>query len=310
MRAENSIFFRPWQRWLICLILPGFILMLFALGILWWEQSTRWPSRRLGSYLLERNAGREQLGSVWKGILASRQTRTHLQETPPTPYLEPATLPGSLLQNRYWEARRSANFLVLRQYRRATPLHPERLSVLQMQELARSLQVFQQGKQLLANLSLSPDPYRIHARIRAQIALEDGSLFPLLHQRLLAENAPVAWDFVHMSAADERYWRESIDPALTPGSAEDSTLAKQAPQVADAVRSLVQTWADSLLAAEVRLLRTAWENGPSFQLRIVRNMDTFTGYAVPPGELPIPFDLPTRQAEELLGLTTDPEEEP
>lgn len=308
MRAARPTFFHPWQRWLIGLILPGFILTIFALGALWWEQSTHWPTRWLGSYLLERNAGREPRGSVWKGILASRQTRTHLQETPSAPFLETATLSQSLLQNRYWEARRSANFLVLRHHRCATPLHPEKLSALQMQELARSLQVFQQGKQLLATLSLSPDPYRIHARIRAQIALEDGSLFPLLHQRLLRVSAPVAWDFVRMSADDIHYWREAIGPALTPGSPEDSTLAAQAPQVVDAVRYLVQTWADSLLTAEVLLLRTAWETGPSFQLRIVRNMDTFTGYAVLPGELPIPFDLPARQAEELLGLASAAEE--
>ena len=305
MHAETLIYFRPWQRWLIGLILPGFVLTILALGALWWEQHTHGSTRWLGGYLLEHNSDREQRGSVWKGILASRQTRTHLQETPSVPYLEPATLPESLLRNRYWEARRSANFLVLRHHRRATPLHPEKLSALQMQELARSLQIFQRGKQLLANLTLSPDAYRIHAHIRAQIALEDGSLFPLLHRRLLADNAPTAWDFVHMSADDQRYWRASIDPAITPGSAEDSTLAKRAPQVADAVRSLVQSWADSLLMAEIRLLRTAWETGPSFQLRIVRNMDTFTGYAVLPGELPIPFDLPARQAEELLGLTSD-----
>lgn len=310
MADAQTTFFRPWHRWLIGLMLPCLLLAGLLCSLVWLEYREQPISRWLGHYLLERNAGRETRGSVWQGILASRQTRSQLQNTQALPQLELATLPPAILGSRYSIVQRSENHLILQAARRRAPLDPQRLSGAQMQELARSLQIYEQGKRFLGHISLPRDPFRVHAHIRAQLALEDGSLFPILHRKLLDRDAPEAWDFVRMSAADSRSWREYLDPFLSLAADEDGQAYARAPQVVETLRGLVKTWEDSLLAAEIDHLRDAWDASSRFQLRIVRNLDSFTGHAVPAGELPVSFDIPARKAEVLLGLALPSEDAP
>ena len=273
------------------------------------EYRAQFFTRRLGLFLLERNRERPTRGSVWQGILASRRTRSSLGNPPSFPTSpELGTIPQAILQHRYRMDQRSANFLILRVDRRTLPLHPERLSSTQMQELARSLQIYDRGRELLSHIELPRDSFRIHARIRAQLHLEDGSLFPILHAQLLARDAPEAWDFVRMSEADRRYWKDLLAQVLDPLPQGDADLPEQIPQVVTALRSLVSTWEDSLLANEISHLRKTWESSSEFELRIVRNMDIFTGYAVAPGEYPIPFTIPALKAESLLGIPIRHEE--
>jgi len=301
MKIIHWTTFAPWQRWLLGLPLPLLLLAMLSVGGLWLEHRTHGVRRWLGNYLLEGNDERQMHGALWEGILASRQTRSQLQETSLPP---PAALPPPLLLNRYWEDPRSSDFVILEVRRRSPPLRPEQLTAIQLQELAHSMQVYIKGKALLAHLSLAPEPFLIHARIQAQIALTDQSLFPLIYQRLRAIAAPEAWDFIRMSAEDRQYWQELIESLLAPLADENSALLGHAPLVAGVVQSLVQSWADSLLTAEIQRLQNAWESGPDFQLRIVRNMDAFIGYATTGSELSIALEFPAGQAEDLLGLAS------
>jgi len=310
MADEVCKFPLPWQRWLIGLTLPGILLLGCGLGGAWLEHRTHWIARRLGTYLLQRNEARPARGSVWQGILASRRTRSSLESSTWADSLQQETIPQAVLHGRYLVDRRSADFLVLRVDSRPMSLRPGRLTGPQMQELARSLQAYTQGRQLLAHVSLPRDPFQVHARIRAQLALEDGSLFPLLHQRLLAANSPRAWNFVRMSTEDRQYWHEHLDQILAGPSGEGETSLEPTPEVVDVLQSLIRTWEDSLYAAEIQRLQQAWESSADFELRIVRNMDTFTGYAVAAGELPVRFTIPACRADAARGPARHPEEKP
>ena len=309
MAETGRLSIQSWQRWVIALSLPLLLLSGLGFGALWLEYRAQFFTRHLGLLLLEHNGERPTRGSVWQGILASRRTRSSLENPSSPSTLEPGTIPRAILQHRYEMDQRSANFLILRVDRRILPLHPERLTSTQMQELARSLQVYEQGRELLSHIDLPRDPFRIHARIRAQLHLEDGSLFPLLHAQLLAADAPEAWNFVRMSETDRRYWKDLLAQVLDPPSEGDANLPEQAPQVVAALNFLVRTWEDSLLADELHHLRETWDSSPDVELRIVRNMDVFTGYAVLPGELPAPFTIPALKAESLLGIAVRQEGE-
>ena len=86
-------------------------------------------------------------------------------------------------------------------------MKPESLPAAALREVALSLQIYQQGRALLQQAVISTDQLHIHALIIAQIALEDGSLFPLLHQQLLSQNSPGAWTFLHMDQTEVEYWQ-------------------------------------------------------------------------------------------------------
>ena len=56
-----------------------------------------------------------------------------------------------------------------------------------LRDLALSLQIYKQGRLRLSQTVIPTACLHIHALIIAQIALADGTLFPLLHQPLLAQ---------------------------------------------------------------------------------------------------------------------------
>ena len=284
------------------LVLPG--LCVLALGAILgsWEQRTHLVSRWLGQQLLLDNDARVPSGAVWEGILAGRRARHRVQDATGGDSLLSATVPLPALRSRYTQEQRSRDFVILTRNRRATALQPASLSTQAVRDLAETMQVYQRGQRLLQALELPEEPFLIHARIAAQIELEEGGLFAALHERLLASGSPSAWDFVQMSAATRAYWALLLRPAVDNGAAVAPDLEHQAPEVAAATASLVSSWADSLRHAEAGRLRQAWEDSGRYEIRLVRNMDRFIGHALYQGERPVQFELPARHVEAVLGL--------
>ena len=304
----------PYLRWLTGLTLPGLLLAILGLSALWIEYRTHYAAVRLGEYLLQHNHERKAHGATWQGILASRRSRSSLEHQSQSDTLRLETIPPGQLHYRYEAEEPTADFLVLRAQGRKMPLRLGQVSGQQMQSLAHSLQVHRQGEELLSHIQLPRDPFRVHAQIQAQIALEDGSLFQVLHGKLARINAPEAWIFVKMSAADQDYWRDYLERFLawsaagfTPGFEEfqDTTST-----LTGTCTTLLKTWEDSLYADELTLLQQAWAQGAEIEIRMVRNMDIFTGYFLMEDELPIRFTIPTDQVTAVPRKPERQEEEP
>ena len=301
-------------RWVVGLVLPALILSLIGLAGLVLEYHTGWVAASLGEYLLRRNPERDQRGVVWQGIRATRESRSQLAERPPSDSLRLAALPASLRHCQYQAAPAAANRVLLRSRARAAPLRLERADRAQMEDLARSLQVYRRGAQLLAQIELPREVYRAHARIQAEIALEDGSLFPWLHRALLAAGSSEGWSFIRMSPADRAYWRAQLAPLLSPSEPAAAGRQRALPDTASLLprmcADLLRAWEDSLYAVDTRRLQQAWNGGAEMQIRLVRSMDRFTGYAIVDDDPPARFSLPAARAAAALGPDLLPGGEP
>lgn len=293
----------PFLRWIIGLTLPGLVLTLLGLGALWFEYRTQAGAMRLGEYLLQHNRNRLTHGAVWQGILAMRQSRSNLENPAPPQPLELDTIPTALLRYRYVMEQPSPDFLILYARKRSQILRLDQLSSREIQNLAHALPVYQQGDILLAHIQLPQDTFRLQAQIQAQIGLEDGSIFPLLHRQLRKANAPEAWNFVKMSNEDQSHWQDHLErfflpyETAVPYISQDKTSA-----IANACAKLLQTWADSLYTRELRRLQQSWSTGEDLQIRLVHNLDTFSGYAIVGDEPPIRFTLAADRIAAVPGL--------
>lgn len=298
----RRLLFSPWIRWPVGLLGPLLLLGAVAGMLGGWEYRTRDCSRWLGHQLLAGNAGRAASGAAWEAVLATRQARTRIQDVAPSDTLPSGTIPQGPLRYQYTQQVHSPDFVVLGKKRRRAPLRAERLSEMQMRDLAKSLRIYQRGKVLLQHLTLPVDEIQLQAAVRARLALQEGTLYDELHRDLLTHNEPEAWDFVRMSKTDSAYWRHLLRPALAPGTPGATELSQQTPAVAAAVSRLLSGWRHALHQEEIERLRSFWEHGPDFQIRLVRNMNIFAGYAVPAGAPPMPFELPAGAVAAALDL--------
>jgi len=282
-------------RWSLGLLLPGLLFLLIAILSLLAEAKTDWGARRLGTWLLVHNDGRSLAGATWQNISAQRRARARLDSAVRAPNIDAKIdakkLPLHLLSHHYTQLQRTPHFARWRSLERQVPLPPHDLSSQQLRLLAQSIQAFTQVDDLLAHIELPADGFQVHARIYAQTALEDGSLFPILHSHLFKVGAPEAWNFTRMSEEDKRSWQEKLRPLLSAHT--NPNPLSEAPTISAALSTLVSDWSDSLQRAEINRLRTSWRQAPSFELRLVRNLDEFAGYALLADELPVRFVLPT-----------------
>jgi hypothetical protein len=277
-------------RWGLGLLLPGFFCLLVALFALLAEANTDWGARRLGSWLLQHNDQRLLAGTTWQNISAQRRARTLLDSAAREPQIDAKKLPLHLLTHHYAQLQRTPHFARWRSHKRTTALSPQDLSPQQLRLLAQSMQAFAQVDDLLAHIELPVDGFQIQARIYAQTALEDGSLFPELHRRLLQSRAPEAWNFTRMDIDDRRAWQEKLRPLLSAQS--ERKALPEAPAIGETLTALVAAWSDSLQRDEIERLRRSWRQATDFELRLVRNLDEFAGYALLAGELPVRFIVP------------------
>ena len=282
----------PFLRWIIGLALPGLVLALAGMGAMWVEYRTQVGAVRLGEYLLQNNRNRLTHGAIWQGILATRQSRSSLENPAPSKPLKLDTIPATLSRYRYDAEQPSPDFLILYARKRSQLLRLDQLSSQEIQNLAHALQIYRHGDLLLAHIQLPRDNFRLQAQIQAQIALEDGSIFPLLHRQLKKSNAPEAWNFVKMSPADQSHWQDYLGRFFLPyETTEPKTFEEQTSTMASACAELLQTWTDSLYVGELRRLQQSWAAGADLQIRLVRNLDTFSGYAIIADDPPIRFTL-------------------
>ena len=293
----------PWLGRLALFSLVPLIGLALSTYLLWLEYQTQYAARHIGAYLLRHNQERQPRGALWQGILASRRTRLALADSLAEFELAPQSTPLPVLHNRYRLQQHGPYAAFLKVQRRPASLQPDRLAPETLRELARSLQVYEQGRDLLLQASMPADPLRIHALIGAQIALEDGALFPQLHRRLLALNAPEAWTFLRMDGEEQDFWRTHLSPLL---ETELDTLDFQvAPVVRRALQQIVQSWEDSLHRDEIDRLLKGWNGVDGFEIRLTRGADQFSAYALFPDEVPTPFSLPTPLVEKRLGLDAE-----
>ncbi len=301
-------------RWLAGLVLPPGILFLVGLAGLALEYRTGWIAAGLGEYLLRRNPERGERGVVWQAIRASRDSRSQLGERAPRDSVRLEALPSSLRHCQYQAGPPAANRVMLRSRPRPAPLRLERADRAQMKDLARSLQLYRQGAQLLADIELPREVYRAHARIQAQIALEDGSLFTWLHRALLAAGSSEGWSFTRMSPTDRAYGRAQLAPLLSPADADSAdrqgALHDTTSLLPRMCADLLRAWEDSLYATDLQRLRQAWAGGEEMQIRLVRSMDRFTGYAIVGDDPPARFSLPAARVAAALGPHLLPGDEP
>jgi hypothetical protein len=285
--------------------LPPLLGLAMGSYLLWLEYHTQYAARRIGTYLMTQNADRQARGAVWQGILASRRTRLALEDSLAEWKVEPQRAPAPVLRNRYHLQLQGPYAAFLRVEERAQPLAytNERMDRETLRELAHSLQIYEQGRQLLSLAIMPRDPLRIHALIGAQIALEGEALFARLHERLLAQNAPEAWTFLRMDGEEQAFWRTHLAPLLS--TKPDSSSTEVTPAVRLALGQILQSWEDSLHHGEVDRLQAAWEDMPGFALRLARSGDAFSAYALFPDETPTPFALPTTAVEQHLGLAAE-----
>lgn len=178
-------------RWRSLLCLGGSILflpvLLASLAVLL-EYRTHVISVQLGEYLLTHNAQRPKRGAIWQAIKGSRESRALLAPIPPDK-MELSNIPPALLRSTYDIEVRSSS-LVLRAEGRATPLQPGRASREEMQALARSLNAFSVGKDLLHSAILSTPHFRQQARFRLDSMLADGAIFPALDRQMSRKEIP------------------------------------------------------------------------------------------------------------------------
>lgn len=287
-------------RWAFGLSLPGLLLALGGLAILRYESQHHSIAVRLGQYLLQRNPQQAQSGAVWEGILGARRSRVQLQERAGGD--SAAAPPPVVLGTRYRRSVHTADYTVLDARPRTRPLRPDTLSAAHLSRLAASIQFYRQGSDLLAVAVLPDHTVDAKARIHAEIALDDGRLFPLLHRRLAVLQVARAWDFVRMSAPDQRQWRQRLRPLIAayghPGRADSSAVAR-------ALNGQLDAWRDSLHAAERSRLKQLWDEGTACQIRLLRHMDGFRGYFQPAGEAALGFEVPPAKAiiaQRLLAL--------
>lgn len=299
---NQGVLLSSWVRWPVALLAPWLLVAVFGTGLTYWEHRTRSFSRWMGRTLLEGNAERATSGAIWEAILASREARTRIQAAGTPDTLLPGGLPQPPLHHAYRQERRSTDAVILYRHQRPAPLRQDRLTEAQMRDLAVSLRTYRAGSALLRHVELPSEPFLVHARIRAQLALQEGSLYPRLHQQLRQHDAAEAWNFVRMSTADSTYWASLLGPALTPADPDTATLHSREPAVAVALAGLLHHWSDSMHQDEMLRVRGYWEAGPDFQIHLVRNMNVFAGYAIADGERPVPFELPAELVVSLLEL--------
>ncbi len=301
----------PILRWIIGLAIPGLLLCLVGLGAMWFEYRTQLGAVRLGEYLLLHNRDRLTRGAVWQGILATRQSRTKLENRTRPNSLKLDTMPAALLRYRYEAEQPSPDFIILHARKRALSLRLDQLSSREIQHLAHALQIYQHGELLLSQIQLPREIFHLQAQIQAQIAVENGSIFPLLHRQLKKANAPEAWDFVKISPADLGHWQDYLERFFLPQEiAEPQSNREETSALASACAELLQTWADSLYTGERRRLRKTWTGGADLQIRLVRNLDTFSGYAIVADDPPIRFTLPRDRLPAMPGLDFTWEQNP
>jgi hypothetical protein len=290
-------------RWCLGLLLPGALCLLLALGLVSCEADAGWGARQLGRWLLAHNTSRLATGATWQNISAQRRARSLLDSSTRTLPIDAQKLPSHLLVRHYAQLQRTPHFARWHSSTREVPLAAHDLNPRQLRLLAESIQAFEQVDELLRHMILPVDFFDVHARIQAQTALEDGSLFSSLHQQLLAQQAPEAWNFTHMSAQDQRYWRGHLRPLLSPEAAAEDL--PEAPIVGATLAALVTSCSDSLRRIEVERLRHSWQHAADFELRLVRNLDAFVGYVLLAGELPVRFVVP----EAIATQAVDPPQE-
>ena len=291
-------FFRFLCRIVLC-ALPPFCAacVLFVL-----EYRTQYVASHIGQYLMQNNLEREKRGALWDDILDSRQTRTALSDSLAETTLEPSQTPLPVLQNHYqlqYHGTHAAFFAVAR---RDTALQPGRLRPETLRELAYSLQIYEQGRDLLTQATVPDDASYLRALVGAQIALEDGSLFYQLHKSLLAKDEPEAWTFLRMKEEDMAYWRQQLAPLLGPDP--ERAQSDAGPIITAALAEVVQARADSLRQGENKHLLTAWDSADGFELRLTRTGDEeqFAAYALVPGQEAIALLLPDQFVQQHLGL--------
>ena len=288
-------------RWIIGLCLPSLLLGFLVVALLATEYRRPYLTVRIGQWLLSHNRERETVGTVWQGILASRRSR-QLLDRPQADSLQVATLPKALLRSRFTLERASSEFLVMASRERRAPLSTRAIGRTQMQELATSLQYYRQGQILLSEVRLSRESFHTHAFVRAQIALEDGSIFPLLQRELQKISSPEAWNFVKMSPEDEHYWRGLLSSNFAPSLDLPAELGPDSQaDVSRACAAVVESLTDSLYSAELDRLQRTWRFGGEMQIRLTRNMDEFVGYLVVENQAPVAVTVPGKKVTDVLG---------
>lgn len=292
-------------RWLVGLCLPALLLAGGSALALWAEYHTPYAAVHLGDYLLQHNDERRQHGSVWQGILANRQSRTVVDSLAQSDTLALTTTPPAVLQYQFASESRGSALYVLRAHRRPRPLQLEQISGKTVQSLARSLEIFRRGNALLSQIALPREGFEIHARIQFQLALEDGSLFPLLHSELRKIDVPLAWNFIKMSPQDRHYWHDQLLP-FSASADLDSTALEQLqntnPELVSTCRNLLSAWEDTLYHAEIAHLQEQWRSGAERTIRLVRDIDLFSGYLIAPNTIPTRFTIAAAAVSEILGL--------
>jgi hypothetical protein len=291
-------------RWLLGLALPPCAVALVALALFYAENTSHYFSTTLGSSLLQDNAQRPRRGTIWQGILAAQRSRATLVSPLPVDSLAAPTAgpPPALERTTYRLVHRTDDFALLRAAPRNSPWRPDSLDASTLKDLAVSTQVFHQGVRLMHSIDLPLSTYRTQARIHAEVALEEGRLFSLLHHRLSTAQSPLAYDFIRMSATDQSDWRQRLEPLIavygSPEGTSDTT------KVQGIAYKMMDTWADSLQRGDLDRLRHLWQSGAPCEIRLLRYMDGFRGYFQPKGEHPYRFDIAAKRqtaAQALLG---------
>ena len=251
--------------WLAGLLLPGLVLVLMGLAVLVWEANHHLFAVRIGHYLLEHNADQTPHGAVWQGILANRRSQVDIDSLDFD--IQTESLPPALLTTHYTHEQRTTDFQILRAHPRPEPLAVDQITGDRLTDLAQALHIHRRGQALLQQADLPAATFHMQARMRAQVALEDDTLFDLLHRRLRAQNAAEAWTFVDMPVAEKPFWRGFLKQVIAADPA-DTALVSESPAVAAACRTLLATWQDSLRFVETARLQTAWNQGTAFELRL------------------------------------------
>lgn len=278
----------------LCALVPcGAACLLFFV-----EYQTQCTARFIGQYLMQQNAQRQPGGALWEGILASRQTREALDSLAVP--LEPSQAPLPVLQNHYQLQHHGTHAAFFTVARRDTALQPAHLGPETLRELAYSLQIYKQGRDLLTQASIPSDALYLRALIGAQMALEDGSLFHQLHKWLLAKDEPEAWTFLRMKEEDMAYWRTHLAPLLSADP--DPAQSDAGPVITAALAQIVQDQVASRHESETERLLAAWDSADGFELRLTRIGEQFAAYALVPGHEATALALPARSVRQRFGL--------
>jgi hypothetical protein len=293
-------------RWFVGLCLPSLLLGILIAGILVQEYHNPFLTVRLGEWLLRDNRQRQPVGAVWQGILASRRSRDVLENRRQDDSLQLTSLPKALLRSRFTMERASAELLIMASRERNSPLSARQIGRTQMQELAQSLQYFQLGQALLEDVRLSRESFRTHAYVRAQIALDDGTIYPQLHAQLHKINSPEAWNFVKMSPEDEQHWRGMLRSYFSPSESGGVAAVSESP-LAVACTAVVQNLTESLYSAEVDRLQRTWRFGGEMQIRLAGRLEEFAGYIVLQNQPPVAVAFPRDSVTPIIGEQVKPD---